>query len=76
MDTNKTNLDRLNELLQKADIPDFRKKVSPSMNNLKWLRHAFLDKEGTPAELNKLLQMDPKTLLRPMQNVQETVCLS
>lgn len=57
-----TKLDRLNELLKGENVPEFRKTVSPSMNNIKWLRGVLLNKTGN-AELNELLALDPKSLL-------------
>ena len=60
--THKTNLDRLNELLKHESIPDFRKVVSPSLNNLKWLKTRLTTSN---AELRKLLALDVKQLHEP-----------
>jgi predicted metal-dependent enzyme (double-stranded beta helix superfamily) len=60
----KTNLDRLNELLRKEKIPEFRMTVTSSMNNMKWLRSTLL-KTSTNEELRSFLLMDTKTLLSP-----------
>ncbi len=65
----KTNLSRLNELLAHENIPVFRKTVSPSMNNIKWLRHSVATTTSSE-ELKTLLNMDPKTLLKEVQCVQ------
>ena len=58
----KTNLERLNELLRDQDLPQFRKTVSPSLNNLKWLKATLLPRDTIPDELRQLLTMDQKTL--------------
>ena len=56
----KTNLMRLNELLESVDVPAFRKKVSPSLNNLKWLKKTLADSDNT--ELRRLLDLKPNLL--------------
>lgn len=60
--THKTNLDRLNELLKHEPIPDFRKVVSPSLNNLKWLKARLATNNP---ELKTLLALDVKQLHEP-----------
>ncbi len=60
-----TNLERLNELLHTQDIPTFRKTVSPSLNNLKWLRVTLANKPDTSLELKMLLVLNPKEMRQP-----------
>lgn len=60
--THKTKLDRLNELLKIEPIPDFRKVVSPSLNNLKWLKTRLATNNQ---ELRALLELDAKRLSEP-----------
>ncbi len=60
-----TNLDRLNTLLKREHLPDFRKTVGSSLNNLKWLKSVLPNKEGINPELLNLIRMDPKTLHKP-----------
>lgn len=64
-----TRLERLNSLLasKKLDLPDFRREVTPSFGNLKWLQKALLKNPDCPAEVKTLLQMDPKSLLAEEQ---------
>lgn len=61
-----TNLDMLNKLLKASSLalPDFRRFVSDSLHNHKWLKDK-LSKTDCDLELKRLLDLDPKSLLKP-----------
>lgn len=62
-----TNLDRLNQLLQPLNLPEFRKTVSQSFANLDWLRNHAHKKNEVGGELKTLLEMSQKQLLLDYQ---------
>lgn len=64
-DNIQTNLARLNAALSKTDIPLFRRTVSPSMNNMQWLKKVVLPTAPDNSELKRLLSMSAKELLSP-----------
>lgn len=65
------NIDRLNQLLQgkAVVIPDFRRTVSDSLSNLKWLRKALAHRNETEElrEINRILLLNPKEMFDPYQ---------
>lgn len=63
-----TKLDRLNSLLKKENlaIPDFRRNVSLSGANLKWLRRAIAGRPEASAEVKDLVELELVQLLKPL----------
>jgi hypothetical protein len=58
-----TNLERLNQLLATIPgLPEFRRTVSPSLSNLKWLQDKMPKNKDCPQELLDLLKLGPKEL--------------
>ena len=52
-------LDELNALLRKCDLPDFRRHVDRSGNNLKWLRKYAAKLEGqNSSRIRELVALD------------------
>jgi hypothetical protein len=63
-----TKLDRLNKLLRnpKLKLPSFRQEVSSSFGNLHWLKAKLPKNPDCDTELKALLNLDPKSLLEPI----------
>jgi len=59
----KSNLDVLNDLLSQCEnIPLFRRTVSRSLSNLKWIKKVVSTDKGFNPELVRLCSLDPKTI--------------
>jgi hypothetical protein len=61
-----TNLEKLNALLKdrNLDIPDHRRNVGPSGDNIAWLRKHIRQRNEIGPELERLLDMKQKTLVK------------
>lgn len=70
-----TNLEKLNALLKdkNLDIPEHRRNVGPSGDNIAWLKKHIRQRNVISSELERLLEMKQKTLVKGEYTEQETV---